>query len=147
MNRSSPDIAQLAKRLLAEVHRSVPKFPVDFKRTLGVSLREDALQILLVSEEAYRQARRPAEQIALIDKVSTHIDRVKAQWQVAYDLQCFSFKRSAEVGRILHSIGKQCGGWKAAAEQRLKGQNPAGHGQQERAPILSTGTASSEASR
>jgi len=70
MKQSSTEIAQLAKRLLTEVTRSAAVFPVKMRRTLGDALREDALQILLRCQEAYRLSKSLARQLPLIEQLS-----------------------------------------------------------------------------
>jgi len=147
MKPNSPEIVKKTKRVLLEVTRSSVRFPRAHRYSLGASLCEDAIQAVLASENAFRLSNKSVEQLGAVSTLSDSIDRLKAHWQLAFELQCFSFNRLDEIGGLLDDVGRQCGGWKRKIEQRLMGQSPAVSGRQERARILSTYAASSEASR
>ncbi len=127
MKPNPPEIVKKAERLHLELVRSADSFPVKHRHTLGADLRRDGLQVDLLSKAAFRASAKPTL-AALVDQLSDNIDRIKAQWQVAFKLQCFSFDRSEEVARLLEDVGKQCGGWKKSIEKRSTGQNPAPKG-------------------
>ena len=147
MNSGLPPIVKSAERLLLEVEKAVSSFPRKYRYSLGGDLRCGALDAVLLSQEAFRFSRDKGKQAAVMDRLAEAIDKIKVRLQLGQRLQCYSFARFEEIGRIAADLGKQCGGWQKQIREHMKGQIPAAVSRRERPQILSTGIASHEANR
>jgi hypothetical protein len=139
-NPIAPPIVKCARALLREVERSVVRFPRQFKYSLGQDLRNGALQAVLLSQDAFRLAKRP-ECIDKVRQLSDQVDALNVRLQVSYELRAWTsagaFKVVAETS---HSLGRQCGAWHRSLKHP-QGQNPAASAPRERAGSLSIAAA------
>ncbi len=147
MNSGSPAIVKAAERLLYELELAVTVFPRKHRYQLGSDMRAEAVEAVLLAQEAFRAAREKSRQAELVGELSRVIDKLKLRVQLARRLQCYSAGRFELIAKIVVDVGKQCGGWKRQIDLHLNGQNPAPARQPERPETLSTRTASIEANR
>jgi hypothetical protein len=137
-----PPIVKLAEQAAVAIERAVVGWPRFHKYQHGAVLRGQAMGVW---QAAVRAWRNRAEQAALIEKLSEQIDDLKLSMQLGRQIGAYRSGGEFEaVYRIVHDLGRQCGGWKKQHAKRL---NPAGqqHGQPERPQILSAPGASQEA--
>ena len=129
MNPTIPHIVKAAGSLLLEVEKAVADFPRKHRYSLGTDLRDGAINLVLLGQEASRAGREPNRQRALLRELSRCIDKLKLQILMGHRLQCFSFARCELLTTMAASCGRQCGGWlKAHTIKHPKGQNPAASG-------------------
>jgi hypothetical protein len=136
-----PPICKHAQRLLLDVERAVARFPRAHKYSLGARLREEALQIAAHTIRAARDRQQRQQQLQALDR---RVDQIKLLLELAQKLNACSYGQFETLYRTAAEIGQQCGGW---LRQHPMGQSPAAQNtaRPERAPILSTPAASTEA--
>lgn len=139
MNHALPDIARTAARIRAILEQSVQRFPRKDRYGSGADLRNGAREVVRLALVAWNE---PQRRLMRVRELSTAIDGLKLDMQLAKDVNAFRSNREFEaIGRQIVDLGKQCGGW--LKELHNKGQDGQGRkASVQRAPTLSGRSAS-----
>ncbi len=133
----------LSRRLMREVQIVADRIPHKHKYSYGTELRSLTMKVWTLLNLAWQSKTQRA---VYLEQASNAMDELKQSLQLGVDIKAYSVKKYSELWRLAEDLGNQIGGWK---KNYPIGQNPV---QQliallERASILSTPAASSEATR
>ena len=121
MSTNLPTIIKDSERLLDGLERDVPGFPKKYRYMLGQSIREEAMQGALLSQQAMMVASRQAQ---LLQQLSVSNDRLKLFLQTAHRRQCFKSAGQFEIHvGLARSVGRQCGALIKSVSKHLNGQS------------------------
>jgi hypothetical protein len=141
MPHEAPTVVKLAERLLVEIEQAVRRFPRYHKYAVGAELRAQMRDVVRCANRAWRDMQGRDRWLS---QLSYAVDDLKLSLQLAKQVQAFtSFKQFEALARLVSDLGRQCGGW---CKQHSSGQNRRASSPGERAQILSSRAASSEAS-
>lgn len=142
MRAELPPIAKLSQQILVSIEQAVIRFARSHKYGVGADLRREAMRVARCVHRAWRERSR---QLQRVHELAEAIDDLKITLQLAQGVDAFrSFGEFEALARLVSDIGRQCGGW--LKQLHSKGQNgQASPGFAQRAPILSSRSASSEA--
>lgn len=133
MRHDLPAVAKAAGRLRAALEESVNRFARVHRYSVGADLRNGARRVVRCTFIAWRDRQR---QLIRVRELSAAIDELRLDLMLARDVNAFrSDDEFEDRGRLLSSLGKQCGGWLKELEK--KGQNAAGNPPRQRAHALS----------
>ena len=96
--------------LLREVHIARRTFAKSEKYSLGQSLEDSLLELLLHIVDAGRQ--RQEWKIAAIDAALRELERAKILIRLAWDLQQINERRTSAWQTSADTIGRMLGGWR-----------------------------------
>lgn len=136
MSRDLPEIVKQAERVLASIEDAASRFVRRHRYTYGSDLRQCAMRVALLTQQAWRQPQKRAQHI---EGLVLAVDELKLRLQLGDSIKAFSSFRSFEhILKLVQNLGRQVGGWQ---KKHPKGQSAATDSAQQRAPILSTRTA------
>ncbi len=96
--------------LLKEIHIARGRFSKSEKYSLGESLEQAALDMLIAIVEAGKQKRDWKH--ASIERALLQQEKAKILVRLAYDLNQIQERRYIQLQEQLQSIGRMLGGWK-----------------------------------
>ena len=142
MRGELPPIAKLSQQILVSIEQAVIRFGRSHKYGVGADLRREAMRVARCVNRAWHERSR---QLQRVHELAEAIDDLRLTLQLAEGVKAFrSFAEFEALARLVNSIGRQCGGW--LKRLHSTGQNEqAGTRLAQRAPILSSRSASSEA--
>jgi hypothetical protein len=136
-----PSIVKTAERLMADIEIAVSHFPRRHRYTVGARLSEQILDVAMCAHTAWR-----SQQPVQLEALSTSIDRLKLQLQLAQQIHAFaSFGQFELLARTAADLGRQCGGWQRKRNSQRQNAQEAQAPPAQRPQILSSHVASSEA--
>lgn len=138
MKDELPAIAKAAVRVVVSIDAAVSRFSRANKYTIGADLRTAARAVSRLTMAAWHDQRRKLQRV---HELSSAVDDLKLEIIIADGSKAFGSDKEMEaVGRLVHELGKQVGGWLKALHS--KGQSAATERQPQRARILSARSAS-----
>jgi hypothetical protein len=141
MKTNLPPVIKLCERLLVDIELAVRRFARFHKYTFGSDLRIQAMNVTRLAYRAWNDREHRGEWIATL---VVAVDELKVSLQLGSRIKAFtSFGQFEVLARTALDLGRQVGGWKK--QQHPMGQNASHRNAAQRAPILSTHTASIEA--
>ncbi|SRR5579871_209872 len=141
MRSQLPPIVKSAARVTAVIEEAVSRFPRRHRYTAGADLRQAARDVNRRAHYAWRDRKA---QLQRVRELVLAVDDLKLELQLAKDINAFvSFAQFEAIAELVSSLGRQVGGWLKAL--RSSGQNVRDPDHVQRAPILSSLSASQEA--
>lgn len=98
-------------RLTLRIFTLTQDFPREYKFSLGVDMKRDALVLL---RSIYRINKSP-DKAAHLDNFLDDFELLKLEIRLAADLKVLSLKRQAELAELCDTVGKQITGWRNAS--------------------------------
>ena len=145
MRNQLPLLANLCRRLRADLELAVASFDRYHRYASGQDLRTQAKRLAVLVDRAWH---RPQERLAWVEQLVDAVDDFKLDMQLAADVKAFASIKQFEALQLqVEQLGMQCGGWHRDLKNHPKGQNPAPRAAPERAKILSTRDAPQGAKR
>lgn len=96
--------------LLKDVHAARRTFAKSEKYSLGQTLEQSILELLLHIVEAGRQ--RQEWKVAAIDAALRELERVKILIRLAWDLEQIQERRMSQWQTSADTVGRMLGGWR-----------------------------------
>ncbi len=98
--------------MILKIFEYTKDFPKEYKYTLGQDMKRDALQLVRCIYRANKSAHKKEHLERFLDE----FEILKLEVRLCVDLKVLSFKKQAELSKLIDSIGKQVTGWRNASQ-------------------------------
>jgi hypothetical protein len=97
-------------QLILKIFECTKDFSKEYKYTLGQDMKRDALQLV---RSIYR-ANKASHKESHLEDFLDQFELLKLEIRLCSDMKVLPFKKQAELGLLMDSIGKQITGWRNA---------------------------------
>ena len=98
--------------LVLKVFEITKDFPKEYKYSLGQDMKRDALQLVRSIYRANKSTQKKEHLETFLDE----FELLKLEIRLCADMKILPFKKQAELGLLMDSIGKQITGWRNASQ-------------------------------